>query len=127
MSTDVDFNRLYKLLGERVAAARGGTLSQARLAAAVGVSRASIVNIEAGRQRPPLHLLWQIAAALGREAKDFIPSTSEVEALIGTARLTPQALKQIELAARDDDETKALLTEFVQRATARISKDGKSG
>lgn len=48
-------------------------LTQAKLAKAVGVSRTSIVNIEAGRQPVYLHHLVVIAAILEVEPADLIP------------------------------------------------------
>ncbi len=65
-----DFDELYRELGRKIRQARerqGERLSQDALAKQLGISRASIVNIEAGRQRTPLHLLWQIAELLGTE------------------------------------------------------------
>jgi hypothetical protein len=39
-----------------------------------------MVNIEAGRQRAPLHLLWQIAELLGSDLTLLIPSRDEMVA-----------------------------------------------
>jgi len=61
----------YEDFGERVRRARG-SMSQAALGALVGISRASISNIEAGRQHPPLHLLPRLARALGVEPAQLI-------------------------------------------------------
>lgn len=54
-------------------------LTQERLAARVGLSRTSIVNVEAGRQRVPLHQLYRIAGALGMEPADLLPPAPEVD------------------------------------------------
>lgn len=70
MSQDVD--RLYRLVGQRIAAARG-RMSQTRLAQLVGLSRGSIANIELGRQRAPLHTIWAIATVLKHDPRAFLP------------------------------------------------------
>ena len=54
----------YKSLGARIREIRG-VLSQDQLAKAVKLTRTSIVNIEAGRQKLLLHNLFKIAEALG--------------------------------------------------------------
>jgi transcriptional regulator with XRE-family HTH domain len=54
----------YKALGARIRELRG-PLSQEQLAKIVKLTRTSIVNIEAGRQKLLLHNLFKIADALG--------------------------------------------------------------
>jgi transcriptional regulator with XRE-family HTH domain len=67
--------RLYSFLGQRISELRQKSrLTQADLAAAVGLTRTSVTNIEKGRQRVPLHTFFDIAAALGTEASDLLPS-----------------------------------------------------
>lgn len=65
--------QIYDLFGNRVADARmAANLTQRILGEKVGLSRASVANIEAGRQRVVLHQAIQIAEALG------LPSVSEL-------------------------------------------------
>lgn len=72
MVPDVD---LLTRFGQNVRAARTARgLTQRQLGAAVGLARASIANVEAGRQDPPLTKLAGFAQALG----------VEVAALLGT-------------------------------------------
>ncbi len=110
---------IYQLVGEHIRAARQRfvpPMSQVQLAEKIGVSRASVVNIEAGRQRPPLHVLWQITDALGLELIDLIPSHAEYAKLQEPGELDEQMVAQIEEAAGDDATTRQLLTDFVSRA-----------
>lgn len=49
------------------------TLNQEDLANAVGLSRVSIVNIEAGRQSPPIETLLKICSVLQCTPNDLFP------------------------------------------------------
>ncbi len=65
---------LYHLIGENVKRQRVKVdITQAQLADAVGVLRTSIANIEAGRQKLPLHLLYKLCIVLGVEVVDILP------------------------------------------------------
>lgn len=52
---------------------RNPKMSQQMLAETVGVSRASIANIERGHHRVQLHVLYDIATALDVEPHDLMP------------------------------------------------------
>lgn len=55
----------YSTIGRNIRAARKARgLAQADLGKAVGLTRSSISNIEAGRQHPALHVMAAIAQAL---------------------------------------------------------------
>jgi len=78
--TSAEKERLYRNLGAQVRDCRQDvSLSQADLGKEVGLSRSSIVNIEKGRQRPPLHTLWEISEALEVALEDLIPTEEEVK------------------------------------------------
>lgn len=55
-------------------------LSQSELAAAVSLTRTSVANIEAGRQKVLLHTFLQIAAALKVAPIKLLPATDSAEA-----------------------------------------------
>ncbi|MFC5409128.1 helix-turn-helix domain-containing protein [Larkinella bovis] len=70
---------LYRLLGENIKTSRiRQKVSQQDLAIKVDLSRTSIVNIEQGRQHPPIHLLYEIADCLQVNANDLLPKASEI-------------------------------------------------
>lgn len=73
------YQHIYTIVGEKITEIRQEKkMSQVDLAAKVGMSRASIVNIEKGRQHPALHLLWQLADALDVYLFDLLPSQAEM-------------------------------------------------
>lgn len=67
---------IYRLLGRNIAAHRAARkLTQAQVAERLGLTRASLANIETGRQRAMLHHIYEIADALELESiLDLIPS-----------------------------------------------------
>lgn len=70
----MDESKIYAVLGKLVREHREGQgMSQQALAKRVGLSRASVANIENGRQRIPLHHLYRLAQALGVNAHTLLP------------------------------------------------------
>jgi transcriptional regulator with XRE-family HTH domain len=73
--TEDEIDRFYLELGRRVRDARSDAgVTQAHLAEAIQMTRSSVANLEAGRQRVPLHLLFAIADSLGVEAHSLLPA-----------------------------------------------------
>lgn len=69
---------LYEFIGKRIADARRRSkppISQAKLATQVKLSRASIVNIESGRHRIQIHVLYEIARLLSVDPRQLLPPT----------------------------------------------------
>lgn len=65
---------LYREIGLRVRKERKELgFSQMELAEEVGLTRTSIVNIETGRQRLPIHVLYSVAEALGVSVTCLLP------------------------------------------------------
>jgi transcriptional regulator with XRE-family HTH domain len=122
-----EHDRLYRLIGERVRDARERKgLTQTALAAKLKLSRVSVVNIECGRQRPPIHVLWQIGEHLGSEVSGLIPRHREYLEDGDGVRLDAQTIAQIEAAAKGDPATSRQLTEFIKKTTAMSRKSGDS-
>ena len=69
----------YRDFGARVRAARGDAMTQQELARRVGLSRASVANIERGAQRVPVHMISVFAAALETTPEDLLPSDAPKE------------------------------------------------
>jgi len=73
---------LYKLVGERLARLRidrGAT--QGDLGTFAGLTRASIANIEKGRQRVLVHQLYLFADFLDTDVEELLPEPQEVKYL----------------------------------------------
>jgi transcriptional regulator with XRE-family HTH domain len=65
---------LYAEIGSRVKLKREQKdMLQADLALQIGIERTSIVNLEAGKQRSPIHVLYNIALVLGCEITELLP------------------------------------------------------
>jgi transcriptional regulator with XRE-family HTH domain len=90
-------------------------LSQAKLAKKLGISRVSIVNIEAGRQRAPLSLLSQIAEILGIELLLLIPRRNELNSAATSIQLDQKIIAQIRMVAVGDKETQQKLTGAISK------------
>jgi transcriptional regulator with XRE-family HTH domain len=70
---------VYDLLGKRIAQFRiEHGLSQESLGEFAGLTRASIANIEKGRQRVFIHQLFRFAQILNTTASELLPSAAEV-------------------------------------------------
>ncbi|MEV6539663.1 helix-turn-helix transcriptional regulator [Streptomyces sp. NPDC051665] len=64
----------YEAFGERVRRARTAQgMNQQELGSAVGLNRTSISNIEKGRQRVALHMLFEFAVVLQVEPESLLP------------------------------------------------------
>lgn len=70
----MDNELFYREFGRNLKDFRGKAhLTQSELAERVGLSRTSVTNIEVGRQKIPLHLLYTLAASLGVEPALLLP------------------------------------------------------
>ena len=73
---------LYREIGRAInqlRLQRRPKMSQKTLAESVGVSRASIANIERGHHRVQLHVLYDIATALDVEPHDLLPHADRMD------------------------------------------------
>lgn len=103
---------LYRAIGSRVLRARvDAGLTQEQLAEKIGMARASIANLEAGRQRPPVHVIADIAAALDVARHDLIPEQGfDVPVKI----VKPQEDKRFAKVARDLESVLARIGDIAQ-------------
>lgn len=95
---------IYREIGRAISqlrSTRKPKMSQQMLAEAVGVSRASIANIERGHHRVQLHVLYNIAAALDVEPHDLMPHPESQEQPTSLPEDLSQKLTPRERAAVD--------------------------
>lgn len=123
-----DVEALYKAIGRKIRDARGRLtqrLSQDKLAKRLGISRASVVNIEAGRQHAPVHLLWKVAHALDTDLVMLIPRRADLVANDTVVELNDTMRRQIELESSGNPKLKKSLTNIVGRLLTTIETDLK--
>lgn len=75
----------YLALGQRIAKAREGKLTQEQLASKISLTRTSIINIEKGRQQVLVHTLCDIARAINVPMADLIPAHDDLNVLLRDA------------------------------------------
>lgn len=76
-------SQLYRRLGSTIKRLRlSAKKTQEELAREINISRASVVNIEQGRHRLQLHVLYDIAIVLGCELTDFLPAVKDLNATL---------------------------------------------
>lgn len=115
-------NKYYLVIGERVAIRRKALkMKQEDLAKAIGLTRTSIVNLEAGRQRIPIHTFYSIAEALKTNVHDLLPKDiQEIDEQI--ARVAVRNLA--ESVGLDPVEHEEELKEMIERLNRM--KEGKN-
>lgn len=118
--------RLYQLIGDRVFQRRRALeLSQTEVARRLGINRVSIVNIEKGRQRAPIDLLWHLAEVLDVELNQLIPRRADFDSADNGIQLSADDLSAIQKATMGDVAASRQLQDFVQRAKSRQADSPK--
>lgn len=102
--TDMD---LYRALGLAVAKRRKQLkLTQAHVAAGIGLTRASLANIETGRQKLLLHQVYRLVNVLQLSSiLDLVPATFRFETAhdelpLDSAKVTQTQKQQVENVVR---------------------------
>ena len=109
--------RFYRDVGSRVRAARATAgMTQEDLASELSIGRSSIANLEAGRQRIPLHTLMLIADILKVQPAELLPRRSISEHVDDFFNVDEQLAKVGE-DSRD----------FVTDAIAQLLKETEGG
>jgi len=113
---DMNEAELYRKLGELVRGHRerlGKT--QSDVAGATGLSRASIANIETGRQRILLHQLYSLAAALEVEPYTLLPLREKPR----HRGDKPMLRSSIALSKKEKEEVARLIESLVPRTSGK--------
>ncbi|GAA4459314.1 hypothetical protein GCM10023189_32830 [Nibrella saemangeumensis] len=105
--TEVEKENFHRLLGDNIRREREqANLKQDTLAARIGLSRASIINIEKGRQAPPVYLIWEISKVLAVPIQKLFPTQE------------PDLCQTKPLLALDDKVMKSLEKHFEPSETS---------
>ena len=93
---------LYRLLGQNVARLRNAKKrTQAEIAAQIGLTRASLANIETGRQKVLMHHVFLLASALECESildlipESFVFDNDDEPVTVHGSQLSEQQLAQV--------------------------------
>ena len=106
---------LYQSVGNQIRLLRKKSgFSQAELADALGLSRASVVNIEKGRQHPSLHLLIDLSRIFNVAITDFL--TDETWKNNGRDSKISRIKKEITKSTKGDSRAK--VTKFLKDITS---------
>jgi transcriptional regulator with XRE-family HTH domain len=83
---DAQNSELYRAIGSLIEAARKSVndkkITQTELANHIGLTRTSIVNIERGKHRIQIHLLYKIASYLGVELSKLLPALQKQNSVL---------------------------------------------
>jgi len=107
--------RLYIIIGEKIKKYRQ-KYSQEELAEKIHLSRASVANIETGRQHPTIETLWDIASALNIDPHILLPSLEEVK-----LNYDEIYLKQLNLS----DSGKRWIKRIIEKGETKNGKNDK--
>ena len=106
---------LYKRLGTIIKNRRRQLgLTQAHLSSQLGISRASLANVETGRQRVLVHQLYQLAEKLDVKVTALLPDPEETEelgnldGLFISKNVSLEQRRQIARLLRGDDELQSV-------------------
>lgn len=114
-SNQVDEVKLYELIGARLKQRRlEREKTQAWLAERVGMLRTSITNIEKGRQKPPLHVIYALCDALDGDPLEILPTLEEVRQFVDQ-----DVIINAEHMARLPPKTARFLREVMDDSTRR--------
>jgi DNA-binding XRE family transcriptional regulator len=92
----INESELYRRIGQRIKQRRNEMkMTQTELAEATGVLRTSITNIEAGRQKAPLHLIYQLCMVLDVKVVDILPTEAEVTNLKAESRTIEEDIEEL--------------------------------
>lgn len=113
-SKQVDF--FYEKLGDRIRSHRIlANLKQEPFALLLGLSRSSVVNIEKGRQRPSVHLLFEICNVFKISLLQLL-QPFEDEMTIHDDGVDPKWIRHVEKRVNGDEVSVEMITAFLKNA-----------
>jgi DNA-binding XRE family transcriptional regulator len=108
-----DADQFYAELGAIIRSYRTKQgYSQDQLAKFLDLTRTSVVNIEKGRQRPPLHTVYDLAVFFGVSLASLFPSNSEKQQMV-LSKSIKDSFKTIGRKFKDVPINEEKLTQFI--------------
>ena len=105
---------LYEVLGSRIREEREkANFNQSHFAQLLQISRASLVNIEKGRQRTPIHVLYEISRILQISITSLLPHLNEIV----TEEVKKDIQEKIVKTSAGDQDLQQKLMDFVKSHT----------
>ncbi|MEO1019441.1 MAG: helix-turn-helix transcriptional regulator [Pseudomonadota bacterium] len=93
----INNDRLYQVIADQLKAVRKkNKLTQSDMAEILGLERTSVTNIELGKQRPGVHILYRCCEYFGIPISKFLPTVNSV----ALADLPPEAARILEQKRR---------------------------
>jgi transcriptional regulator with XRE-family HTH domain len=107
---------LYKSIGKQIKSLRNRSrISQEELADKLGLSRASVVNIEKGRQHASLHLLMDLSRIFKVSLQDFL--TEEFSGHATETGIVSRRKREISKVTSGDSIK--MVSEFLEEITSK--------
>lgn len=121
---EFDKSLFYRDIGLKIKQEREkNKVSQNALAEQVSVSRTSIINIEKGRQYPPLSLIWEIAFALKIDPSQLIPSVDDIIKVSQEEQIKREAEKYSDGNRVKAQEESSILIQFYKEQQDDLQKN----
>lgn len=103
-------HEIYFEVGELVRKAReGARLTQAELGERIGLTRASVTNIEKARQKVQLHTLYAIADTLEISVHSLLPTSRPADAPLGVSPRLRGLIQSRKLRPEDRQKMEELI------------------
>lgn len=112
MAYNQTINHLYEAIGQRIKNERiNAGYKQNDFAELLQISRTSLVNIEKGKQRPPVHFFYELSRILNKQIIIFLPQFEEFSS---SHQFNIKITEQIIEKSKGNSDIQEKLFEFVK-------------
>jgi transcriptional regulator with XRE-family HTH domain len=108
----------YEKLGENIKEARRRqNMNQEELGEKLGLSRVSVVNIETGKQRLPIHVLGDITDILKVKMSELVPDTARQRDNTGDNLIDSDTFNKIIRESKDSSDSPEKVINYLKNLT----------
>jgi len=105
----------YEKLGENIREARRRqSMNQEELGEKLGLSRVSVVNIETGKQRLPIHVLGDITDILKVKMSELVPDVKTPAENNNADSIAPDTMNKIIRESKDHSDSPEKVINFLK-------------